>query len=119
MRLRVPQHPSHLLVEILAQRASRRLREQFVIGHAAPKKVRQARGQRVVVNRMDRLGIVRLRLQFAAEKEMRRNEDGLQTETDAFLKAIAAQPRLLCQGNDTVLFGPGDWPAVRASGKVR
>ena len=71
MRPRILEHTPHLRLEIRAKRAARGLGEERVVRQAAPKKVREARRERVIIDRMHGLGVVRLRLQLAAEEEVR------------------------------------------------
>ena len=94
-RLFVLQHSAHLRVEILAQRAALRVREELVIRHRAPEKIREPRGERPFVDRVRRFRIVRLRLELAAEKEVRRNENRGQRGLHALLEVAALLPRLL------------------------
>ena len=78
--LGIVQHAAHLRVEVvpLTQRALPGVREQLVVGHAAPQEVRQPRGQLVIVQRADcprdcwRLGI-----ELDAKQEMGRDQHRL------------------------------------------
>ena len=55
-RLRIREHPPHLGVEVLPQLPPGRQGEQLVVGHAAPEKVRQPRGQLVLADLVARSG---------------------------------------------------------------
>ena len=68
--LAVFQHASDLRLQIFPQHPAFRQSEQFVVRHAAPEEIGQARRQREFVHRMDQARVVRFRLQFAAKQEI-------------------------------------------------
>ena len=88
-RLPVLQHASDLGLEVFSQRLASGQAEQLVVRHAAPEKIGQARGQREFIHWMNRAGIVRLRLQLAAEQEIRRHQRRFQCHLEALLEALA------------------------------
>src|SRR5712692_7814985 len=105
-------------LQVLAQGSAPGLREQFVVGQAAPQEIGESRGQRIFIDRMNGCRIGRVRLQLAAKKKMRRNQHRLQRQLDSLLEAVLF---LLGQRDETgeaIHFIRADWPAVGALRKM-
>ena len=75
-------------VEPLAEFAAAGELHQPLVRHAAPEEIRQAGGEGVLVNEVDTLRVVGLRLGFFAVKEGGRNQHGFQGEPHAAFDAF-------------------------------
>src|SRR5436190_18799222 len=117
MRLGILKHAPDLRLEVLAQLTLLRRPEQFLIGHAAPKKIREPRRQCVLVHRTRLGGVVRLDLQFAAEQKVWRDQNRLERELHAAFEAFAGRARVMEYTEQSLDFLCGHWPSERTLGE--
>src|SRR5262249_23667826 len=98
MRPGVLEHPLYLRHQDsgLAKRLPVRTTPQFIIRHAAPQKVRQARSQLVLADEMSRIRVRRQGIFFDTEQEMWRHQHALDAKADALLLGSAM---FLCEGD--------------------
>src|SRR5438477_1051187 len=112
------EHPLDLNIEIFAKGAAGSLREEFVVGHAAPEEMGKARGEREFVKRMDGTRIVGIGLSLAAEQKLRRDKNRLERELDTGLEILAGIAAHLIEFHEAIDFAPVNGPAIGAAREV-
>ena len=116
--LRIGQHAPHLRGQIFAQSPALRLGVEGVVGHRAPQEIGQARGQRPLADGSRGLGVIRLGLQLAAEKKMRRDKDRGQRGLHRLFEVRALFLRLLTDPEKALDLRRGERTAEGALAKA-
>ena len=116
--LRIVQEPLDLRGKLFAQLPLLSEREEFLVRHRTPEEIRKARREREFVHRMNRRGVVRLGLNFAAKQKMRRDEHGLQRQLNRLLEAVGVAIGEVEEPQQAVEFLGLHGAAIRAAREV-
>jgi hypothetical protein len=103
---------------LIAQVAVGSVGKQFVVGEAAPKEVREPRGELVIGQLMLGLGVIRLGVAFHAEQKMGRHEHAGEGDLHRLLKRVPLRDRFFHEAGKPADFFFGRFATVSSAEEV-